>query len=475
MKDKILYHKDALNLIEQMQKPFEGTLSRANSPLDAIKSSISPHGKGYSIDFTYDWDKARDKRLRIGKYFRRIWLQTESHTFMLQNIYLRQHAPPTYSGNISFFYTKGYSLKAKYYYRLIIPLVEELKFHYQIEESHFTSDLGYRSRTGTRAIINNEALLINVLSDKSNKKYYLSIESSEKQAFESFSNKAFAITNALGYITGHYAGNNGFFLAYNKKEMKDYTHFHFSEFRNSIQSGYSPIHSNPYGYLSDKRTIAERYYKQNILRPLRIAEFSKLCQKLHDSGDFTASILLILESSISSLLIMPGGFAIALETLSDIIIGADKPKLAPIKDKKQRDLVRKKCAEIIKENCSDIDPGDLNVLLTRIELLNQPTNKARLKAPFEKLGINLLSEDLKILNTRNDFLHGRVPNLSQTNLDRRSSEISVELFYVSMRFYVILNILILKWVGYDNYVVNYPKLHEKYNGIKLKEPYYRKV
>lgn len=469
-----LYHQNAIDLISQMQIPLEGVLQKNNSPFDAIKIEMKPRRKGFGISFKFDGDRSVERKLITGKFYKNISLHTHGFTLALHDIYLRSQSPPRYGGDISAFHTKGYSFKSKYYYRLIIPLNEEIRFHYQIEEKFFESDLGYVSRTGTEATIDSDAILVNIVSDK-NKQYFLSIESKQKQAFESFSNKAFAITNGLGYITGHFAGDNGYFFAYSTPEMKDFKHFHFSEFRSSIQSGYDPIYSNPYSYLDRKNKAADRFYKKGLLRPLRKDEFSALCQKLHDSPDFTAVILLILESMTSSLLIMPGGLAIALETLSDVIIGDDKIKLAPIKDTVLRDLVRKKCSSVIKEECVSLPTDDIRVLLTRIELINQPTNRARLTAPFEKLQIALLPEDIKILNTRNDFLHGRVPKLTQTALDRRSEETNKDLYYASIRFYVLLNILILKWIGYDNYVVNYPKIHEGHFKIRLKESPFRKV
>jgi hypothetical protein len=36
-------------------------------------------------------------------------------------------------------------------------------------------------------------------------------------------------------------------------------------------------------------------------------------------------------------------------------------------------------------------------------------------------------------------------------------------------FYTLLSMIILKWIGYDNRVVNYPKIHEGFTEIRLKE------
>ena len=185
--------------------------------------------------------------------------------------------------------------------------------------------------------------------------------------------------------------------------------------------------------------------------------------------------MLILESSVASLLFMPGGYAIALKTISDIVIGKKKLKLAPIKDKTLSGKIRTEILEVLSKNSSTIFPDDLLTLQKRIDNLNQMTNKARLKAPFDLLTIILNDEDLKILETRNDFLHGRVPDLTNAGDKRSTERINKDLYYCSMRFYALLNMIILKWIGYDNRVVNYPKINEGFTQIPLEEEPFRQV
>lgn len=57
---------------------------------------------------------------------------------------------------------------------------------------------------------------------------------------------------------------------------------------------------------------------------------------------------------------------------------------------------------------------------------------------------------------------------------RTEKRAGLDLYYVAMRFYTLLNRLILKWIGYDNYVLNHAKIQERATLIKLKEPYYLK-
>ena len=157
--------------------------------------------------------------------------------------------------------------------------------------------------------------------------------------------------------------------------MKQPEHFRCVALRDSIKSGYSPIYSNAYGYLHHNRPLAETYYP--LLRPVSLNEFSLLCEKIHNSLDFSSTLMLILESSIASLLFMPGGYAIALKTISEIVIGKKKLKLAPIKDKTLSGKIRTEILEVLSKNSSTIFPDDLLTLQKRIDNLNQMKKRGK--------------------------------------------------------------------------------------------------
>ncbi|MGD5408099.1 hypothetical protein QUS89_22670, partial [Xanthomonas citri pv. citri] len=112
----------------------------------------------------------------------------------------------------------------------------------------------------------------------------------------------------LGYLTGFYVGDQGYFFAYSTVDMKTPKHFRCVQFRNSMNSGYSTVTSNAYSYLH-RNPAANKYYP--LLRKVSLKEFSLLCEKVHQSLEFSSALVLILESSIASLLFMPGGYAIA--------------------------------------------------------------------------------------------------------------------------------------------------------------------
>lgn len=471
-KEEIKYHKVLLKTIEQFKKPKSGKLISKKEIFNGRRAKFKPHKKEFTIEFQYNIFSKNRKDLDVGEYHKGIQIQFGEIIYDLESVFLGNHAPPKVTGSIDKIHTIGFSKKRNYYYRLIIPLEKQLNFHFQISETLFTTDLGYHSRTGTNAIINGESIQACCIHNEK-KEYFLSIDSAVKQPFDEFAEKAHALKIGMGYLSGFFAGNQGYFFAYTNKVMKQPEHFRCVALRDSIKSGYSPIYSNSYGYLHHNKPLAEKYY--TLLRPVSLNELSLLCEKIHNSLDFSSTLMLMLESSVASLLFMPGGYAIALETLSDLVIGKKKLKLAPIKDKSVSRKIRKEILEVLNKNSSTISPDDLATLHKRVDQLNQTTNQARLKAPFDLLAIAITDEDLRILETRNDFLHGRVPDLTNAGANRSTERINKDLYYCSMRFYTLLNIIILKWIGYDNRVVNYPKIHEGFTQIRLDEEPFRQV
>lgn len=288
-----------------------------------------------------------------------------------------------------------------------------MDIHFQIDNIVFENDFGIRWSVATKIDLLDEEIFIPEEKDE-NKNKCIIIESRKKQTYEEFSNKTFAIRTALGYVSGYFAGNKGYFFSYSNLKMENYNDFYFTSLRDEIKTLMNPINTNPFSWLNDYKKVAEKYYKMKIFRPLKISEFSFLCDQLITNDDFTAAILLIIESTKASLIFRPSGYSIALETLSDIIIGAEKEKIAPINSKQDYKEFKNDLIEVLNKHSVKESFIDTKTLQVRIENINQITNLESLKKPFSILEISLLEEDLKVIKSRNDFLHGRVPDLKKT-------------------------------------------------------------
>lgn len=453
---------ESLEILSELHKDHYVVVEKPNSPIDKILANFTKDSnKGFSLKFKdqshFHFDLGDIEHLNI---------TSQKYNLYFEKVFINSISPPSITGSISNFQTNGFNKEKHYHYRLFIPLKKKTDFHFYI--SHFTYE--------TKKHISSECLRINykeldidlyLYNDTEKGANYLILDTSTKCSFDQFSEYCFSSLVSFGYVTGKFPQDEGYFFAYEKQDLKEPNHIYYTEFRDTINSMYSPIYGNAYGYIRESK-LAEKIYP--TLRTLTLKEFSKLCQWTHTSIDFSSILLLIIEASTSSLLVMPSGFSVALEGLTDIIVKENEAKLAPIKDKKLAKEIRKELKKVV-ETYSGIEKDGQQILKNRIDNINQLTNQSKLVKPFEVLKFILTGEDITAIEHRNDFLHGRI-NLTLGDDTKNANN---EIYYISLRLYTLLSVLILKSIGYDNKIVNYPKIHETIYKKKLNEDHFRQI
>lgn len=471
----MFHNKKVLKFIENFSKDKIGTFKKNNSPLDSINNvNVKQSNNEFDFEFDFDFYLKNKGKLDSGKIIPKVKFEYDKNIIVLESMFIYTISPPKIIGSVNSIYSDGYSKTKKQYYKFVIPIIKDINIHFTIEEIIFSTDRVTSSRLGTLVKLSEQDVYI-ILEQDENKNRFLIIESKKKQSFEDFSSVVFAIRIGLGYVTGYFVGNYGYYFSYSNKKMIEYNHFYFTTLRNEIKTLMYPINTNPYSWTRNNKKYAEKLLKSKKLRPLSILEFSKLCNILLTNDEFTATLLLIIESGKASLIFRPSGYSIALETLSDIVIGNEKLKLSPINSKPVCKKFRKDLNDVLDKYSSCESFRDVKTLKGRIEHINQMTNGERLKAPFSILEIDLLDEDLKVISSRNDFLHGRVPDFKDLGVNRSIELKDYDLYYATVRLYTLLNLLILKMIGFDNYVLNFAKIFEKDTKYKVKEKYYRKI
>lgn len=48
-------------------------------------------------------------------------------------------------------------------------------------------------------------------------------------------------------------------------------------------------------------------------------------------------------------------------------------------------------------------------------------------------------------------------------------------YYLYLKLYTLVSAIILKYCGYDSFILNFPKIYENSTKIELKEEHYRKI
>ncbi len=469
----LFFNKQPIEFIHQFENTQHGTFKSRSSYLNGIQNVEL---KFDNNEFVAEFDEFKIKSKKgislFGKIAKNVTFKTLQYELLFERVFFGSFS----TGYVNSMSNKGFSKELNQYHKLVIPLERKIDFRFQLSHSIFISDFKIRSSNATFVNINNENLYILFEQDRTAKKHYLIIESDKKQNFKTFSEKAFAIRVALGYMTGHFSGNRGYFFSYGNKKREKFKGFVFHSLRKEIKNIYHPIHSNAYSWLSTRnKAYAKKTYKNRELRELTKEEFSKLCEVAINNGNFLSILMQMLESSQASLLTRPGGYSIVLETLSDIIIGDKKEKLAPITSKPENKKFRKDLIAVLDKHSQKDCFKDIETLKLRINNINQVTNKERLRLPFKLLNIKLSEEDLKIITSRNDFLHGRVPDYRELGEERSINDKDRDLHYAAVRLYTLLNKVILKYIGYDNYILNFSKVFEKDTGYLTDEEYYVKI
>jgi hypothetical protein len=477
------YNKEPILFINDFEKLKKGVFRKPKSSLDGIDGvELTCNKKEFKAEFDFNNFFRTEKKLGVGKQIKKVKFDYDGKTIVFSSVYLDRFSTQVQGefsthvleSSISQIYSEGFSKSKKQYFKLVIPFSRSLDIHFQIQHIVFLNDTGTSSSLGTKINLEGEDIYILEENDE-NKNRYIIFESKKKQTYEEFSNKTFAIRVALGYVTGYFSGNKGYFFTYSNLKMEKYNDFYFTSLRDEMKTLMNPMNTNPYAWLNEYKKDAEKLYKLSLFRTLKVEEFSLLCNKLLLNDDFMATVLLIIESGKASLIFRPSGYSIALETLSDIIIGDEKEKISPIDSKQDSKKFRNDLIEVLKKHSIKESFKDINTLQVRIENINQITNLESLKKPFSILNIDLLDEDLKVIKSRNDFLHGRVPDFKKQGTNRSIELKDYDLYYASVRLYTLLNVLIFKMIGFDNYVLNFPKIYEKNTRYKVKEGFYRKV
>jgi hypothetical protein len=472
-KHPLFYNKEPIEFIIEFEKGNSGKLKSRSSYINGLENvDLKLKKDGFELDFKTIIKKTKKPISWGDKTFNNVSFITPNFNLVFEKLY----SWDWFTGFSNEFSTKGFKENKKYF-KFVIPLKNEIRFHYQLEDFIFSSEYHKWSRVATSIAIEDEDIFILQesieLEDK--KKHFLIIESNKKQSHTEFADKIFSVRVALGYIIGDFRGGRAYTFSYENKEKIKLKNFLFQSLRKDIKNFYQPINSNPYAWLHSKNTkIVDRIYKKRELRTLTRQEFSSLVILCMKNDNFLGILLLMIESGNNSILISPSTYFIALEQISNII--SKQTPIIPINNVNDAETLKNEILNVVKSfKEKTIEKNyDLNPIIKRINNINQATNNDKLISSFKKLNIELLKEDLKVIKARNRVLHGNFPNY-RNKRNRSIRDKDSDLYYTSIRVYTLLNMLILKYIGYNNYVINFSKIYEKDTSYSVSEEFYRKV
>jgi alpha-glucosidase (family GH31 glycosyl hydrolase) len=235
------YNKETLHFINNFEKLKKGVFTKLKSSLDAIDNvELTCNKKEFRVEFDVNRFFRSGKDLEVGQQIKKVKFDYQEKTIVFGSLYIDQFSNQSLKGSINQLYSEGFSKSKKQYFKFVIPYSKSLNSFYQIERIVFLNDSGTTSSLGTKINLIDEEVFILEEKDE-NKNLYIIIESKKKQTYEEFSNKTFAIRVALGYVTGYFAGNKGYFFSYSTSKMEKFNNFYFSTLRDEIKTLMNPI------------------------------------------------------------------------------------------------------------------------------------------------------------------------------------------------------------------------------------------
>lgn len=457
--------------IQLLRKLSMSKIYDASSPdFDEVcKISFRKVKKGFGFSLNHKEILFNPDQFRVSN----VLIENDQLKFNVSSLYVTDRTVSQIKGRVGRISSLNFNREKTAFHRLIIPVDKKCNFTFSVE--NVLIQYVYKTHISSRnaiqvSLIQGNFLLYQITKKINNtKNNYIVLESDISMLFSDFTEACYSILLGFGFISGYFIQDEGFFFQYEEYLAIHPSAFYHTTLRDSIKCSYVPTYANPNGYIHDPE-IAERF--KDKLRTLSQAEFSLLCRKIAKDDDFKSIILLILESNTQSLVSSPGMLSIALETISKIIYNENKYTLAPITDKIIAKRLRAQLKSEISKFSSEISSEGIIILNSRINNINQITNRDKLLLPFKILNIKINENDINAIDQRNAFLHGNTPMILNENPEGTDNEFKFR-YFLYLKLYTLISSIILKYFGFDNLILNYPKIYELNTGISLDEDHYR--
>lgn len=302
---------------------------------------------------------------------------------------------------------------------------------------------------------------------------YFVIENLEELSFKHFEQYSRTTLTCFGLLTGYVPRNEGYYFSYQNNKFENTKEYAYtSNFVNTYDLSYRPVDNNlfysfmPKEISEDERTKFKDEAQENLFL-ISTATFSKLCNLNVTNKKISRATELIMEANQTSIEAQGIIYSVVLEILTSYIAIKNEDKLTPITDKSKAKKLRSELHVVAKEYLS---PYDNSPISKKIDSINSPTNMDKLLKPFEFLDIKLNEIDKKIINNRNDFLHGNDFVEGEELLEFFNNH-----FYINCKLNFLVYALLLKIIGHQGKIVNMVKIYLENDERVKDEEFYRDI
>jgi hypothetical protein len=350
--------------------------------------------------------------------------------------------------------------KAQSYHRAIIGMEEEpinhptdfienteafLKFDYGELDTTTTMlgiEIPMRPQTFVKLNINNVQIHFYSIP----KRRVHIIEGIDKCTILEFQKIADAIRLSYGLLCGEYHDEEVTYIHSSNRSFNSKLHLTYQEGSGSYLSKYQILNYRLFWEIFEKSPTEQQEEWKDYYGFMHSSVFSRLSQQVYDDKRISRGIkLILLGASIANPIEKGAIYSIALETLTTATTSIDSKRPKPISDIAIWKNLREKLRTKINQFESEIGNEAFQIISSRIDNLNSPSNRNKLRLPFDQLGIKLNEIEEKILEQRNQYLHG-----SETVDEGLFKDEHLN----SLRMHNMLGILLLKYVGYKGHYIN---------------------
>ena len=439
-----------------------------------IEAELSRGEKNFLIQFAERLNSDNFEKKDLSFNFEGISYKTKRIDYLSSNTSVNidpaSGAKSSSTFDISTFQSQYYKPFGRYKSFYQVDLDEIRTFHSQFET--VTHQRGAMEYFYDCIRLKVEGKIYDITQFKTQYKGYYVFECLDEETFENYTQACFSIKQAIGFINKLMVGDEEYIF-------DDSYNLHYSNFiRPTIKGFYYPIVTNPYSQPDIERDKADEFINQ--LTRISSENLTNFVAQIHTNSNLSLAILTILEvMSVRSLLLMPSTFAVIIELLSKMIHIDEVEIENPISDKTLASTIVSELHGVIEDHSDSLNNQSILKLKRRLNEINKPinnhhlTNNEKLTRPFEILGIKLTLHDIKIIEHRNDLLHGNIS--LETEVQQTDENINLYMAYVSAKLFTLISKLILKSIGYDGYVYNNAKYIEKHLNISTEDEYFERI
>ncbi|UYQ92839.1 gamma-glutamylcyclotransferase [Chitinophaga horti] len=354
----------------------------------------------------------RGKHLNLSEKNDVKWVVDGKH-FLINNIgYDHDNMVKVISGEINAFATSLLKDDDRSYYRLAIPSKNRLRLERDFFGLPFICDYRLFGGLIKVSISGNEFQLFQVEKDGI---YYIFIDVLHEIPFKDFQVSANCVLMSYAFLCGYYPGEEGYFFSCKDSNLTAPTNTSFFKLGEGVEDQYIAFTTNPYwGIDMESRDLhhegaeEERGKLYGNINPIAPEVFARICELAYTDDHLQRAMVLLIRNQNATLEIKIPTQYVTIEAIANALSKNNK-SLKPIED----DMLAKKLISqlsavvdaFIAENPT-LTKDALSPYYRKIEAINAPPNVDKLSKAFEIVGYTVSSEEKKILNDRNRYLHG---------------------------------------------------------------------